>query len=156
MDFGHYFIIASVHIPKLLKKERRLIMPSTALKAWNDSYSVGVNKLDGDHQKILTMINKLHEAMAAGQSKDVMKTLISDLKSYSLSHFTNEETYLETIDYPDLAEQKQQHAIFINKIKEFETEMMNGNLLLAMKVMPFLNDWLLSHIMNKDMKYSKH
>ena len=34
-----------------------------ALITWDDSYSVKVDKIDGQHQKLMGLINQLHEAM---------------------------------------------------------------------------------------------
>lgn len=130
-------------------------MTGTELKPWSPSYSVGVDSLDGDHRMLLGMINKLHQAMSTGQSKSMLTPLISELKTYSMTHFRNEEGYLEMIHYPHLDEQRRQHGVFVSKIQEFETELGRGNMMLAMRVMPFLNDWLLQHIMNVDMQYSK-
>ena len=101
------------------------------------------------------MINRLHNAMTLGQSKTMITQLITDLKSYSMTHFKNEEGYLTKINHPSLSDQKLQHNLFINKIREFETELEKGNMTLAMKVMPFLNEWLLKHIMEKDKAYAK-
>jgi hemerythrin len=130
-------------------------MESKILRAWNQSYSVGVDNLDQDHRKLVDMINKLHEAMTTGQSNAVISPLISSLKEYSLTHFNNEETYMQQINYPNLEDQKKQHDIFVNKIKEFESELLKGNKMLATRVIPFLSNWLFQHIMNEDMKYSK-
>ena len=129
-------------------------MPNAVLKPWSQTYSVGVDQLDDDHRKLLEMINRLHQAMSTGQSKDMIVPLIKDLKSYTITHFKNEENYMEKIGHPGLMEQRKQHAIFINKIQEFETELNKGQMTLAIKVMPFLNDWLLMHIMDKDKKYA--
>jgi hemerythrin-like metal-binding protein len=130
-------------------------MPNAVLKPWNQTYSVGVNQLDEDHQKLLEMINRLHQAMSTGQSKSMIAPLITDLKSYTMTHFKNEEGYLEEIAHPTLLEQKKQHAVFISKIREFESDLENGQITLAMKIMPFLNEWLLKHIMDKDKMYAK-
>jgi Hemerythrin len=52
--------------------------------------------------------------------------LISDLKSYTMTHFKNEEGYLEEIAHQTLCEQKKQHAVFIDTIQEFESELDKG------------------------------
>lgn len=110
--------------------------------------------MDNDHKILLGMINKLHEAMTAGKSKEVMSQLITELKKYTMTHFSSEETHLAHINHPHLPEQKQQHAMFSSKITEFEKEYSAGNMVLAVKIMPFLNDWLLGHIMQVDKKYA--
>ncbi len=130
-------------------------MQNTELKPWSSSYSVGIKMLDDDHRILISMINKLHQAMIAGQSRSMIAPLIQELKDYTVHHFHNEESHLKKINSPDFEEQRQQHAVFAKRIDEFSTDMENGNILLAMKIMPFLNDWLLRHIMSIDMNYSE-
>ncbi len=129
-------------------------MQNTELKPWNASYSVGIKMLDDDHRILISMINKLHQAMIAGKSHSIIAPLIKELQEYTVHHFHNEESHLKKINSPDLEEQKQQHSIFAKRIEEFSSDLENGNIVLAMKIMPFLNDWLLKHIMNTDMNYS--
>ena len=40
------------------------------------------------------------------------------------------------------------------KMKEFKREMETGEVLLSVKIIDFLKDWLVSHIVNIDTKYS--
>jgi hemerythrin len=39
-----------------------------ALIEWQDSYSVGVDKLDDDHKRPIDIINRIDEAERAGKS----------------------------------------------------------------------------------------
>jgi|GEM_PF-3300305 hemerythrin-like metal-binding protein len=55
--------------------------------------------------------------------------------------------------HPELLAQKQQHQVFLDKVSEFKTSFENGETALAVKMLPFLNDWFLNHIMKVDMKY---
>ncbi len=40
-----------------------------ALINWNQSYSVQVKEIDIQHQRLVEMLNQLHELMKAGQGK---------------------------------------------------------------------------------------
>ena len=42
-----------------------------ALIQWNDSLKVGVAEIDKQHQKLVDMINDLHDAMRQGQGNAV-------------------------------------------------------------------------------------
>lgn len=111
-----------------------------ALKTWNSSYSVDVEALDKEHIAIFDMLNKLHDAMGRGESRSVMGQIITDMKNYAVQHFKNEEAYMESVGYPLLKEQQQQHRIFLNKATEFAQEFQKGNMTLATQMMPFLSD----------------
>lgn len=129
-------------------------MANTILKSWDSSYSVGVSQLDQEHQKLLDMFFQLHQALTLGKSKAIIVQLVSELREYTLTHFKNEESYLEQINHPTLDEQKQQHATFIQKVDEFEVELNKGNSFVSMQVLQFLNDWIANHILDKDMKFA--
>ena len=124
-----------------------------ALKGWDNSFSVNHTTMDSDHKQLVLMISDLHEAMRVGQSKMVIEKLVKDLSHYSVNHFSREEQYLKESKHPDLDAQMQQHALFLNKVTEFKNNVDNGQPSIAIKMLPFLNDWFLNHIMKIDMKY---
>lgn len=123
------------------------------LKGWQDSFSVGVDNMDQDHRKMMQMINSLFEAMKQGQSKSMLSPLISDLYSYATEHCKREEAYLTQIKHPDLETQRQQHALFLQKVLEFQNNFQAGNNSVSVQMLPYLNDWFLNHIMKIDSKY---
>ena len=126
-----------------------------SLKGWDSTYSLGIPEMDGDHQRMMDMIVKLHGAMKKGQSKDVMGGLIQELDSYAKLHFDKEEKYMMKINHPDMTEQKKQHEYFLGKVDEFRMYFSEGKMNLAIELLPFLNSWFSDHIMRIDKKYSK-
>jgi len=124
-----------------------------ALKGWDNSFSVNDNTMDADHQKLINNISILHEAMKMGKSKSVLEQLINDVNVYAQTHFSREEQYLTQIKHTELAAQKEQHKIFLDKVSEFKKNFANGQTVLAVEMLPFLNQWFLNHIMKIDMKY---
>lgn len=124
-----------------------------ALKGWDNSFSVNHTLMDSDHKELVQMISNLHEAMRIGQSKMVVEQLVKDLNQYSVNHFAREEKHLKDSNHPDLETQMKQHALFLNKVNEFKSNVQNGQTTIALKMLPFLNDWFLNHIMKIDMKY---
>ncbi len=126
-----------------------------ALIQWNDSFSVKVTEFDQQHQKLVSMINELHDAMKQGKGKDVLSKVIKVLISYTATHFDTEEKYFARFGYPETGSHKKEHAAFIKKVFEFKDEFEKGKLGLSVKVIDFLSDWLKNHIKVTDMKYSQ-
>ena len=62
-----------------------------ALMVWDNSFSVNVKEIDAQHQKLIALINDLHDAMKTGKAKDVLGKILSDLTDYTVYHFGNEE-----------------------------------------------------------------
>lgn len=127
-----------------------------AFFTWNDSYSVSVDDFDRQHKKLFDMINGLYDAMKQGKGGETATSLISGLKSYTVTHFKSEEAELKRIGYPELASQKKQHEAFVTKITEFQAKLSDGQTNLSVEMMNFLKDWLTNHIMVADKRYAPY
>ena len=121
--------------------------------AWSDSYSVGVPAFDKQHQQLITLINKLHEAMAAGHGNDVMGPLLNHLIEYTQFHFSSEEKLMEKYNYPTLAIHKQEHLKLTKQVIDFRTQFETGQSRISVQVMQFLKEWLIHHILETDKHY---
>lgn len=123
---------------------------------WRDEYSIGVEKFDLEHKKLIEIINKLNTAMSVGKSKDVMQSVLTELIKYTQTHFKNEEEYQKSIGYPDYENHIKIHNYFISKIKEFDMKLKTSPIGLGVDVAIFLRDWLIKHIMGEDKKYGEY
>jgi hemerythrin len=126
-----------------------------ALIAWNDSLSVKVAEIDQQHRKLITMINELNDAMKIGKGKDALGKILDNLSNYTATHFGTEEKYFAKFGYPDTANHKREHALFVQKVSAFKDGLKSGKLTLSIEVINFLSDWLKTHIMGTDQKYSQ-
>lgn len=126
-----------------------------ALITWNESYSVNVAEIDRQHQKLIGMVNELNEAMKIGKGKEKVGKILSELVSYTVTHFKAEEKYFDQFGYPETDQHKKEHAAFIEKVTDFKSEFESRSLFLTIEVMNFLSDWLKNHIMGTDKKYSR-
>jgi hemerythrin-like metal-binding protein len=122
---------------------------------WKSEYSVGIEKFDNEHKKLIEIINRLNEAMSVGKSKEVMGSVITELIKYTHTHFKNEEEYQKSIGYPDYQNHLKIHKYFISKMEEFDNRFKTSNIGLGVDVMMFLRDWLIKHITVEDKKYSE-
>ena len=80
--------------------------------------------------------------------------LLKQLRSYTVFHFQDEESLMETSDIPheQLAKHKVQHQQFIKKldtIKQRTGELSSDS---ANDIFDFLSTWLISHILGSDME----
>jgi len=120
---------------------------------WDNSLSVEIPEFDQAHQKLIGMINELHGAMKQGKSREVITTLMTGLKSYTLDHFSQEEGFMKKHEYSDLAAHENAHKKFVEKILGFEKDAEAGKLTVAVDLLNFLNTWLVEHIKETDKKY---
>jgi len=126
-----------------------------ALITWDDSFSVSVIELDRQHQKLVSMINELHEAMGQGKGKDALGMIIKRLVDYTVVHFKAEETCFDKFGYPEKDSHKKEHIDFVKKVSDFKEGFEKGKLGLSLEVMHFLCNWLQNHIKKTDKKYSQ-
>jgi hemerythrin len=124
-----------------------------SLIRWDDSFSVDVVEIDKQHQKLVGMINDLHDGMRQGKSKEIMGKIIGGLVGYAGTHFRTEEKYFDQFGYPDSGSHKKEHSNFTQKVADFKGGFDAGKFGLSMEVMNFLSNWLQNHIKGLDKKY---
>jgi hemerythrin len=122
-----------------------------ALMEWNDKLSVGVDMIDGDHKRLVAMVNELHDAVRAARGKDVMGKVLDGLIEYTKTHFGREEAEMKKFNYPKAADHLREHAALAKQVIDVQAKYRAGNTaVLSMEVMAFLRDWLLKHIQASD------
>lgn len=125
-----------------------------SLITWDSSMSVNVSGIDQQHQKLVAMINELHDAMKAGHGKDALGKILTGLISYTATHFKAEEKYFAEFKYPDAANHIKEHVAFVKKVSDFKNDFEHGRLTVSIETLYFLRDWLQGHIKGTDKKYS--
>ncbi len=121
---------------------------------WEDNFSVGVEKIDNQHKKLVSMINTLYSAIREGKGRDVLDEIFSDLAAYVDEHFGTEEDYMEQYNYPGLVAHKREHDAFAKKVLDVYNEFREGKEVATVELMDFLKKWLKNHILGTDKKYA--
>ena len=86
-------------------------------------------------------------------SYDKIDAILEKLRDYTVKHFSDEEAYMESIQYKKIFTQKIQHQEFINKLDEFidqhekDEENQDDQI---MDILNYLTDWLINHILHVD------
>ena len=125
-----------------------------ALIIWSDKLSVGVPSIDAQHRSLVETLNRLHEAMMKGNTKDVTGVLLRNLATYTRDHFAKEEAMMSAANYPRLSEHRNHHAALTKQIEEFVARFERGESTVNLQLLSFLRDWLTNHILKEDMAYS--
>ncbi len=123
---------------------------------WEDSLNVGIDEIDLDHQRLVEVINRLHEAVIEGQGQGVIRSTLDDLRTYVDTHFDREEHYFEQTGYPRAKMHKIEHSEFRRKVTAFESGFAEKRLTLSVDILNFLRDWLVEHIEGSDRDYVPH
>ena len=126
------------------------------LIVWSERYSVGIRRIDAQHQRLVDLINELHAAMLAGQGSAVLGKILDGLVAYTLAHFATEEALMKGLAYPGYEWHKAEHDKLVAKVKLLQEKARSPNVALTLEVATFLQRWLIDHIANQDKKYSAH
>ena len=65
------------------------------LIVWSERYSVGISRIDEQHQRLIDLINDLHGAMLEKQEEPELSKILDGLAAYAVSHFATEETLMK-------------------------------------------------------------
>mgnify|MGYP000794876534 FL=1 len=102
---------------------------------WNRiKHDVKVDKMNEQHKVLFNILDALYKAMENKDDRNALVKIINDLITYSKQHLTTEEALLEKYDYPELAEQKEQHKLFIAKIEEFKEDFRKNHFMLHFNI----------------------
>jgi len=120
---------------------------------WNEKYSVHIEEIDGQHKKLFSIINSLHDAMKAGKGIEVIGNLLGELVDYTYYHFAAEEKYFRLCNYPHFDVHKSEHDLMRNLVADLKVRFDANAQAIIIEVMELLRDWLSDHVLGSDQKY---
>jgi len=118
---------------------------------WDDSYSVGDDRLDDQHKGLIRLINRLDSGIPVPIALDELQTYVDE-------HFREEEAMLEAVGYPDLEAHKMQHAAFEEWLEASRQACRSGEVVGVLRgiISSYLKTWLANHILVSDKAYSAY
>lgn len=120
---------------------------------WKPEYSVGVERLDRQHQKIISVINKLIAKPRVFITSRTIADVLAELNSYTSEHFLLEEQLLEENGYPSLLEHSKKHTEYGDRIADFCLKTVEKNKNVSEELLSYLGEWWIGHILQEDMIY---
>jgi hemerythrin len=122
---------------------------------WKAECSVGIKQIDEQHQRLVRLLNELHQAMYEGKSREVMAGVLSQLVvDYTKGHFASEERLMQGYLYPGYAAHKAEHDQLTKTVLKFQQELTAGKVVMSIDLLEFLKNWLREHTMGTDQQYS--
>lgn len=120
---------------------------------WDPSLDVGVEPMNREHQDILDLMNRIYDARAQGRQGPPINQLVADLGAVCTRHFADEEAYMASIGYRDLASHKILHHKLLERFTSYANEIKAAHGVPSDDFFNFLKFWLTSHIKGVDVKY---
>ena len=122
------------------------------LLIWQDDMDTGIDIIDGQHRRIVEMINHLHITQKS-MERFAVGEVIDELVDYTLSHFAFEEELMEEAGYPFSAAHKRVHEVFTKRVSEYRLRFEAGEDIVD-DLRSMLSRWLFNHIRNDDKAYA--
>ncbi|MBW1634936.1 MAG: hemerythrin family protein [Deltaproteobacteria bacterium] len=120
---------------------------------WQKGYSVGIPKMDAQHQKLIAMINDLIAEQKSVTTPETIADLLTGMMDYTREHFRAEEYLMSEYGYEKKDAHVKLHEEFIRKTLEFCSATGIGPNILSVALLEYLQTWLIDHILKEDMQY---
>lgn len=121
---------------------------------WKSEYSVNIEQFDAQHKKLVSLIDHLFNAMQSGRGREVAGDIITELITYTQTHFTDEERVMKTYGYPGYLAHCREHEKLVQAVADMQKQYQSGNHTIAVSLSNFLKSWLTNHILGTDQQYS--
>lgn len=123
---------------------------------WKSVYSLGIPIIDDQHQKWIKIFNSFHDAQQKGEGQLFIEDTLKEFMDYTKYHFSEEEYLFGKSEYPKAEEHIQEHKNFIRKLTLLQHDFKKNNLLLSIKTIDALKDWLIDHILGTDREFGEY
>jgi hemerythrin len=123
---------------------------------WSKGLSIGNYKIDRDHRKLLNIYNDLVKISNTKLQRDEFAKVLSGMTDYALLHFKKEELYMHELSYPQIDEHITYHIEYLNIVTGFNIEFNSINPPDQLKILKFIENWWINHIMKIDIEYEKY
>ena len=123
---------------------------------WDESLSVGIKKIDKQHQELVKIINCLVENEDASGHSEPIAQVLDRMTQYAVYHFETEEALMLQYNYPEYESHRDDHTQFKMKTAKFCLDALQRKETLPDELLSYLRDWLTHHILKADMKYKPY
>lgn len=124
------------------------------LVEWTEDLSVGIQEIDEQHKVLVSLLNRLYEAIIKQNDNVVIGEILQELHQYTIVHFAVEESLMRIFDYDSYDDHKKHHSDLTRQVVELESKFGSGEVTISMEVLNFLRSWLTNHILTEDKKYA--
>lgn len=112
---------------------------------WKDSYCIGDERIDGQHQALFALAND----MFAARDQASLRLCAMRLYRHVREHFSTEEALMRKVDFPGYLQHVESHNRMLADLAAISHDIGN-NVIDPIVVSAFLQDWALKHIPKED------
>ena len=117
---------------------------------WKDEYSVGVPAVDHEHQELIDLLNRLHQALVSEVPEDEVAKIFGDLFRAISSHFALEERFMRQHGYDQAAQHKADHERLLDELRDIMDNHRSGENQSVERLTASVESWFASHFKTHD------
>lgn len=121
---------------------------------WRGELSLNIMEIDAQHIQFIDLTNKTREKLNSRLTEEDANEIFLQLEAYIANHFALEEKYFDEFCYEQAEQHIKEHRKAIKKVSELKEKYeQKKSFLVIIRLLEFMDDWIVSHIMNHDKKY---
>jgi hemerythrin-like metal-binding protein len=124
-----------------------------------NNLALNISVIDMQHLWLLYLILRsediIYKSSGAVSFNDV-KDILMDISEYITDHFDIEERLFQLFGYPEARNHKDHHDLFIYEFQNIFEQCKKGAGDGPKKLVPYLHNWLLNHIVKEDKIYQRY
>jgi hemerythrin-like metal-binding protein len=120
---------------------------------WIPKFDLGISEIDTQHKQLISIMNKLCNALNNGEENKIIAEIIKEMWSYAHYHFELEEKYFDEFHYEKTEEHKAWHRAFYKKVEDLAKDFDKGGKTVAIDAISFLGRWFIDHTQTFDREY---
>ena len=123
---------------------------------WGEILRVGVEEIDEDHRKLVSIFNLLNHAVMEGESPEYLAALLDELINCTVWHFSHEERLMLKHRYAGIEEHKAEHRELIMSASDLKQAILQADKSAVNQQVESLEHWLTEHIFAADMRLGSY
>ena len=120
-------------------------------------FLTGIEFIDKEHTRLFELADEtyeiLHDDLSQDKTPEIVR-LVSELIDYTRVHFSHEEEYQKSIQYPFIEQHAKQHRQFEDSLLAIDMDALENDLEgqneTVEGILEFLINWLINHIQKVD------
>lgn len=116
----------------------------------DQTLSIGIEEIDGDHSKLINLFNILKHSIAEGADTVYLEAVLEELINCTIWHFSHEERLMLKYGYREYEEHRAEHQDLIDSVKQLQRKYTQNGKLDEKEDLEFLKRWLTEHILVAD------
>lgn len=129
---------------------------------WDPTLETGVENIDDQHRGLFALADALADAIATctqtdegvcEEDEDTVANAIYGLSDYCIEHFADEESLMQSVNYPMLSVHRSLHEQLSADTLTLTARFFNDEHIVPDTLGPFITTWLSEHIRRHDMRF---